>query len=118
MENVRFGLVTFRRAGRPRALRFAGAKGFVTRRAVATFAAQAPEVRVRACPPTARLSAAMDRPAEAFAARLVAELDRLDRHGARGDIECQRIPAVRAAAGRIRELGRGAPSRPRPRDPA
>ena len=37
----------------------------------------------------------MDCPVEVFAARLVADLDRLDRYGARGDI-----------------------ARPRPRDPA
>ena len=119
LENVRFGLAALRRAGRPVGSALLVAKGFVTRRAVATFAAQAPEVRVRACPPTPRLSEAMDRPAEAFAARLVAELDRLDRYGARGDIARQRIPpAVRAAARQIREPGGGAPSRPRPRDPA
>lgn len=119
LENVRFGLAALRRAGCPARSALLVAKGFVTRRAVATFAAQAPEVRVRACPPTPRLSEAMDRPAEAFAARLVAELDRLDRYGARGDIEPQRIPpAVRAAARQIREPGGGVPSRPRPRDPA
>ena len=119
LENVRFGLAALRRAARPVRSALLVAKGFVMRRAVATFAAQAPEVRVRACPPTPRLSEAMDRPAEAFAGRLVAELDRLDRYGARGDIACQRIPpAVRAAARQVRELGRGAASRPRPRDPA
>ena len=119
LENVRFGLAALRRAGRPARSALLVAKGFVTRRALATFAAQAPEVRVRACPPTPRLSEAMDRPAEAFAGRLVAELDRLDRYGARGDIARQRIPpAVRAAARRIREVGGGAPSHARPRDPA
>ena len=75
----------------------------MTRRAVATFAAQAPEVQVRACPPTTRLAEAMDRSPDAYAARLVAEIDRLDRYGARGDIARQRIPpAVRDAARRVR----------------
>ena len=106
LENVRFGLAALRRAGRPAGSALLVAKGFVTRRAVATFAAQAPDVRVGACPPTAQLAEAMDRPPDAFAARLVAEVDRLDRYGARGDIARQRIPpAVRAAAGQIRELG-------------
>ena len=103
LENVRFGLAALRRAGRPPRSALLVAKGFVTRRAVATFAAQAPGVRVRACPPVARLAAARDRPADVFAARLVAEIDRLERYGARGDIARQRIPpGVRAAARRIR----------------
>ena len=105
LENVRLGLAALRRAGRPVRSALLVAKGFVTRRAVATFAAQAPDVRVRACPPTARLADALDRPPDAFAARLVAEIDRLDRYGARGDIARQRIPlAVRAAVQRIRAL--------------
>ena len=104
LENVRFGLAALRRAGRPARSALLVAKGFVTRRAVATFAAQAPDVRVRACPPAARLEDATDRPADEFASRLVAEIDRLDRYAARGDIACQPIPpAVRAAARRIRE---------------
>lgn len=120
LENVRFGLAALRCAGRPARSALLVAKGFVTRRAVATFAAQAPEVRVRACPPTPRLSEAMDRPAKAFAGRLVAELDRLDRYGARGDIARQRIPSdVRVAARRIRELDRFfGSSPPRPRAPS
>lgn len=105
LENVRFGLAALRRADRPARSALLVAKGFVTRRAVATFAAQAPDMRVRACPPASRLEDATDRPADEFAARLVAEIDRLDRYAARGDIACQRIsPAVRAAARRIREL--------------
>ena len=103
LENVRFGLAALRRTGHPVRSALLVAKGFVTRRAVATFAAQAPDVRVLACPPDTRLAGAMDRPAHAFAARLVAEIDRLDRYGARGDIARQEIsPAVRAAARRIR----------------
>ena len=104
LENVRFGLAALRRAGRPVGSALLVAKGFVTRRAVATFAAQAPGVRVRACPPVTRLAEAMDRPSAAFAARLVAEVDRLDRYGARGDIARQQIPpAVRDVARRVRE---------------
>ena len=103
LENVRLGLAALRRAGRPARSALLVAKGFVTRRAVATFAAQAPDVQVRACPPTTRLTEAMDRSPDAYAARLVAEIDRLDRYGARGDIARQRIPpAVRDAARRVR----------------
>ena len=116
LENVRFGLAALRRAGRPVRSALLVAKGFVTRRAAATFAAQAPDVRVRACPPATRLTDAMDRPADAFAARLVAEIDRLDRYGARGDIAPQRIPpTVRAGARRILEVAeRGTTLHPRP----
>ena len=104
LENVRFGLAALRRAGRPARSALLVAKGFVTRRAEATFAAQAPDVRVRSCPPAVRLADAMDRPRDAFASRLVAEIDRLDRYGARDHIARQRVPpAVRAAARRIRE---------------
>ena len=107
LENVRLGLAALRRAGRPTRSALLVAKGFVTRRAVATFAAQAPDVRVRACPPTTRLAEAMDRSPNAYAARLVAEIDRLDRYGACGDIARQRIPAaVRDAARRVREVDR------------
>ena len=107
LENVRLGLAALRRAGRPARSALLVAKGFVTRRAEATFAVQAPDVRVRACPPTTRLAEAMDRSPDAYAARLVAEIDRLDRYGARGDIARQRVPeAVRDAAWRVRATRR------------
>lgn len=103
LENVCLGLAALRRAGRSARSALLVAKGFVTRRAVATFAAQAPDVRVRACPPTIRIEDATDRPADEFAARLVAEIDRLERYGIRGDIARQRIPpAVRDAAQLVR----------------
>lgn len=106
LENVRLGLAALRRAGRPARSALLVAKGFVTRRAVATFAAQAPEVQVRACPPTTRLAEAIDRLPDAFAARLVAEIDRLERYGTRGDIARQQIPpAVRQAARRVLRAG-------------
>ena len=116
LENVRLGLAALRRAGRPARSALLVAKGFVTRRAVATFAAQAPDVQVRACPPTIRLAEAIDRPPDAFAARLVAEIDRLDRYGARGDVARQRVPAaVRDAARRVREVAAtGNPTLSRP----
>ena len=103
LENVRLGLAALRRSGRPARSALLVAKGFVTRRAVATFAAQAPDVQVRACPPTTRLAEAIDRTPDAFAARLVAEIDRLDRYGACGDIARERVPeAVRDAVRLVR----------------
>lgn len=102
LENVRFGLDALRRDGIAVRSALLVAKPFVMRRCAATFARQAPGVRVRCCPPAADLEAAIDRPPAAFAARLVAELERLDRYAAAGDIEPQAVPApVRAAARRI-----------------
>ena len=102
LENVRFGMrVLADRGYHPRSALLV-AKGFVLRRCVATFARQHPQVRVQPCRPEASLEAAFDRSRPAFAARLVAELERLERYAAQGDIEPQEIPpAVRDAARRI-----------------
>lgn len=102
LQNVRFGLAALGRAGIAIRSALLVAKPFVMRRCAATFARQAPRVRVRCCPPATDLAASIDRPPHAFAARLVAELERLDRYAANGDIEPQAVPApVRAAARRI-----------------
>ncbi|MYD69498.1 MAG: YdcF family protein [Acidobacteria bacterium] len=99
LENVRFGLAALDRAGVDVRRALLVAKPFVMRRCTATFDRQAPDVDVRCCPPTTSLDASIDREPGRFAARLVAELDRLDRYGAAGDITPQAIPAeVRAAA--------------------
>ena len=80
------------------------AKGFVMRRCVATFARQFGDVRVRACPPTGGMEAALDRSGVAFATRLVAEVDRLDHYAKKGDIRPQEVPArVRDAARNVRD---------------
>ena len=108
LENVRLGMAALAAHGhRPRSALLV-AKGFAMRRCVATFAGQFPAVRVRACPPLQPLPAAVDRSLPAFAARLVAELDRLQRYAAQGDIRAQPLPpAVAAAARRVAaELGR------------
>lgn len=105
LENVRFGLAALHRRGDAVKSALLVAKGFVMRRCVATFAAQAPAVRVLACPPSARLHDGIDRSPLAFAARLVAELDRLERYGARGDIVRQTpTPAIRATTEQLRRL--------------
>ena len=97
--------------GPPSALRVAGAKGFVTRRAVATFAAHAPEVRLQACPPTPRLSEAMDRPVEASPSAwspssTASTLRRSRRHRVPADPPCR--PRRRRADSRA---GRAVPPR-------
>ena len=102
LENVRLGVETLRRAGRMPASALLVAKGFVMRRCVATFAQQFDGIRVQACPPEGGVAAALDRSESEFAARLVAELERLERYAEVGDICAQEIPTkVRQAAHRI-----------------
>ena len=102
LENVLLGLAALRRRGIAVGSALLVAKPFVMRRCAATFARHAPDVRVRCCPPRTDLLRSVDRPREVFAARLAAELDRLARYGAAGDIAVQAVPeAVRAAARRI-----------------
>ncbi len=107
LENVRFGLAALRRKRVSVASALLVAKPFVMRRCAATFARQAPGIRVRCCPPRTDLVRSLDRAPAAFAARLVAELERLERYAAAGDIARQTIPEpVRAAARRIALAGR------------
>lgn len=100
LENVRFGMAALRAVGqRPRSALLVS-KPFVTRRCLATFARQHPEVAVRGCPPPGSADARRDRSPDAFAARLVAELQRLERYAARGDIAHQAIPPLVLATAR------------------
>lgn len=115
LQNVVFGLAALRRERIAAASALLVAKPFVMRRCAATFARQAPDVRVRCCPPRVGLTGSVDRPPAAFAARLAAELERLERYAAAGDVAPQTIPEpVRAAARRIALGGRRRP----PDDPA
>lgn len=102
LENVRLGVETLRRVDRMPATALLVAKGFVMRRCVATFAQQFDHIRVQACPPEGGLATSLDRSPTEFAARLVAEIDRLERYAESGDIRAQEIPtAVREAARRL-----------------
>jgi uncharacterized SAM-binding protein YcdF (DUF218 family) len=102
LENVTLGMTALRVAGHAPRSALLVAKAFVMRRCLATFARHHPDIAVRACPPAGGLVDHVDRPRAAFAARLVAELDRLDRYGAAGDIAPQRVPALaRDTAGRV-----------------
>ena len=99
LDNVRFGMAVLRRSGETVTRALLVAKGFVMRRCVATFHQQFDDVQVCACPPSGGLDAALDRSGAAFAVRLAAEIDRLDRYAAKGDIRAQQIPDhVRVAA--------------------
>ena len=113
LENVRLGMAVLERNGAMVTRALLVAKGFVMRRCLATFQQQFAGVDIRACPPTGGLDAALDRSGTAFAARLAAEIERLDRYAAKGDIRTQRIPEdvrllARAVAKRYpSELGEG-----------
>ena len=105
LENVRLGMAMLERTGTTVTRALLVAKGFVMRRCLATFHQHFDGVDVRACPPTGGLDAALDRSGAAFAARLAAEIDRLDRYAAKGDIRAQPIPedvrrSARAVAAR------------------
>ena len=99
LENVRFGMTVLEAAGHEPRSALLVAKAFAMRRCLATFARQHPGVQVRGCPPAGSLLEHLDRSRADFAARLVAEIRRLDVYGAAGDIApCAVPPAVRAAA--------------------
>ena len=105
LENLRFGMSALRAAGLTPRSALLVAKAFVMRRCLATFARQHPEVEALGCPPAGSLQDQRDRPRAAFAARLVAELDRIDEYGTNGDIEPQVIPEnVHGAACRVNAL--------------
>jgi len=102
LENVRFGMTALREVWQTPRSALLVAKAFVMRRCLATFARQYPGMTVRGCPPAGSLSAHRDRPRDAFAARLVGEIRRLDDYGVNGDIESQAIPeSVREAVRRV-----------------
>lgn len=103
LENVNFGMSALREARRSVDSALLVAKAFVMRRCLATFGQQCPEIDALGCPPGGSLMAQRDRPRVAFGARLVAELERLDRYGAVHDIVPQDIPGtVRDAAEQVK----------------
>ncbi len=113
LENVRFGMAVLEAAGRMPRSALLTAKAFAMRRCLATFARWHPRVEVRACPPAGSLIDHLDRSRADFAARLVAEVRRLDVYGAAGDIaRCAIPPAVRAASREVARLLESAARRP------
>lgn len=112
LENVRLGMAVLHRAEGTVTRALLVAKGFVMRRCLATFHRQFDDVQVRACPSTGGLDAALDRSGVAFALRLAAEIDRLDRYAAQADIRAQQIPQqVRLAAREVTSRHAGADER-------
>lgn len=102
LENVRFGMAALRAVGQRPQSALLVSKPFVTRRCLATFRQQHPDVTVRGCPPAGSAEERRDRSWVAFASRLVAELQRLERYAASGDIAPQVVPVwVSDAATRL-----------------
>jgi hypothetical protein len=105
-ENVTFGMraLSRRRIGVGRALLVA--KPFGMRRCAATFRLWHPAVDTVCCPPAGAMLDFAERSRPAFAGRLVAELDRLDRYPELGYIASEPPPpmAVVEAAAQVRRL--------------
>lgn len=101
-QNVTLGMKALQAAGNNIASAILVAKSFIMRRCVATFNKQFPEVRLIPCPPRGSLIQFVDRPRREFAARMLAELQRLKDYGGKGFILEQQIPQeVRIAANLI-----------------
>jgi uncharacterized SAM-binding protein YcdF (DUF218 family) len=104
LENVRFGMAKLKSHEISVRSALLVGKNFLMRRSIATFAKQFQSIHVLACPPCGGISQALDRSTEAFAVRLVAEVERLDRYSRKGDISRLQIPeSIRAAVTRIRK---------------
>jgi uncharacterized SAM-binding protein YcdF (DUF218 family) len=90
------------------------AKPFVMRRCAATFRLRHPPVETVCCPPPGGPLQFAERSRAAFAARLLGELDRLERYPAVGFIAAEPPPppAVSEAAARVRRLLAACPEEP------
>jgi uncharacterized SAM-binding protein YcdF (DUF218 family) len=104
LENVVFGMRALEAQGIMVTNAILVGKPFLMRRCVATFVKQRPEVGVVSCPPLGSLESFRDRSVADFARRLAAEVDRLIRYGAAGDIAEQQVPGnVRNIMDQIRQ---------------
>jgi hypothetical protein len=105
LENVRFGMAVLAEHGIHPSTAVLVGKTFLMRRCRATFGKQHPEVIVRCCPPRIPVMAAVDRDRAEFAARLLAELRRLEEYARKGDIAPQPDdPEVAFAATQLQSL--------------
>jgi hypothetical protein len=116
-ENVTLGMRALDRAGVRVERALLVAKPFGMRRCAATFRLRYPRVRTVCCPPPGPMLEFVEGTRRAFAARLLAELDRLDRYPRLGYIAGEPSPPPRPvteAAAEVRRLlaaPRGAASR-------
>ena len=102
LENVRFGMAALTARGVSVSSALLVAKAFHMRRCVATFAKHFRDVRIEACPPAGGMRQALERGARVLTARLVGEVERLERYSKKGDIRRQEIPETVHAA--IRQI--------------
>jgi hypothetical protein len=110
-ENVTFGMRALERAGVRVERALLVAKPFGMRRCAATFRLRYPRVRTVCCPPPGPMLEFVEGTRRAFAARLLAELDRLDRYPRLGYIAGEpSLPprSVAEAAAEVRRLLGGA----------
>lgn len=106
-ENVTLGMRALARAGVRVGRTLLVAKPFVMRRCAATFRRRHPLVETVCCPPPGPMLDFVEGTRPAFAARLVAELDRLDRYPQLGYIASQPLPLpapVARVAAEVRRL--------------
>lgn len=106
-ENVRFGMRALARAGVRARRALLVAKPFCMRRCAATFRLWHPRVETICCPPAGQMPDFAEGTRPAFAARLVAELERLERYPRLGYIAPEPRPVPRRvtrAAAEVRRL--------------
>lgn len=116
VENVRFGMSALTAHLSAVDSLLLVAKPFLMRRCIATFRKHYPGVQAIPCPPLGRMHLFVDRPRTNFALRLLAELERLDEYGKKGDLDPQQLsPTVAADARALRhELEHWPPPEPLP----
>lgn len=102
-QNVSFGMEKLQSSGVSASNAILVAKSFISRRCVATFKKNFPNVNTIPCPPKGGPLDFIDRSRPDFAKRMLGELDRLVEYGKKGFIVEQDIPlAVISAADQIR----------------
>jgi hypothetical protein len=105
-ENVTLGMRALERAGVRVRRALLVAKPFGMRRCAATFRLRHPRVETVCCPPQGELLDFVEGTRPAFAARLLAELDRLDRYPRLGFIAGESHPVPRRVAEAAAEVRR------------
>jgi DUF218 domain len=105
-ENVALGMRALDRAGVRVGRALLVAKPFVMRRCAATFRLRHPLVETVCCPPQAPMLDFVEGTRPAFAARLLAELDRLERYPRLGYIAGEPRPVPRPVAEAATEVRR------------
>lgn len=91
-ENVELGMKTLLTANISPSSVIVVAKPFITRRALATFEIQHPNIKTIPCPPEGDMTEFIDRSEEEFAKRLLGEIKRLEKYAEAGFITKVEVP--------------------------